>query len=291
MSDITQTTEYNMDIANFPALGSVPTKSNGRDHPSPKGRCSQRQHGKYHGKGRGKEVFMAIKNDRQTRDFRPLSVLDLGFKSRIAELREQNQRRYRFKGRNHRSHSSRFNKEEEKARTRAYEKLQNKEGMAERLNKTKFCWSVKQGRQCPHGKEKCKFAHSFDELRIAPCLFGGMCRFVYKEGSRYTNQSQGKTCSYLHPEESRVNYLERTGMDKIKLQEPVVIEPEPVTRLVPVQVIKKFRAEINYDEVKPVYTNDAISHDTYIVPRKLAMETFKMALERGESCIEVRISK
>ena len=294
MSDITQTTEYNvMCVADFPALGSTPIKS-------AKGRCSLELHAakdrtKDRTKDRAKEIFMSVKNDRKARDVRPLSVLDLGFKSRISELREQNQgsrRRYR----------SRFNKEEEKVRTRAYETLQNKEGMAERLSKTKFCWSVKQGRQCPHGKDKCKFAHSFDELRIAPCLFGRNCHFVYKENSSYVNQTRGgKMCSYLHPKETRANYLERTGMDKIKLQEPVAIKPEPVTRLIPVQVMKnkykmtarkKIEVEDEVDDkIEPMCSEDVGGHETYIVPRELAMETFKMALERGESCIKIRMSE
>ena len=70
---------------------------------------------------------------------------------------------------------------------------------------------------------------------MAPCLFGDHCRFVCWHSDRYHNKrGSRRTCQYIHPEESRENYMERTGLDKIKIK-PVA----KVTDIVPVQVILK----------------------------------------------------
>ena len=135
---------------------------------------------------------------------RKLDYKDLGFTSRMDKLKEN---RHRRRGHGHEQRSA------------AYEQLQNKEGMAERLTKTRLCWSVEKGVACPHGKDKCKFAHSLDELRMSPCVFGGQCRFVQLHGiSNYKNCGD-RVCQYLHPDECQASFMSRTGYDKIKIKE------------------------------------------------------------------------
>jgi len=155
-----------------------------------------------------------------------LSLDQLGFNSHIDDLRNE---RGSYGGR-HRH---------DDGRTKAYEQLQDKEAMAERLTKTRLCWSVQKGVVCPHGDGKCKFAHTHEELSLAPCLFGMRCRFVRwsDETGEYSN-SGSKTCGYQHPEETRANCMCRTGLDQIvlkvaKKRSKVMKTP---TKLVPSQV-------------------------------------------------------
>jgi len=155
-----------------------------------------------------------------------LSIDQLGFNSHIDDLRNER-----------RSYGGRHRHDD--GRTKAYEQLQDKEAMAERLTKTRLCWSVQKGVVCPHGDGKCKFAHTHEELSLAPCLFGMRCRFVRwsDETGEYTNTGS-KTCGYQHPEETRANCMCRTGLDQIvlkvaKKRSKVMKTP---TKLVPSQV-------------------------------------------------------
>ena len=188
MTSVIQTPVYKTKSdEDFPALGAMaPTKAK---------RSSSTPKVKKFGKGR------------------KLELKDLGFTSRMDQLKEN---RYRRRGHGH-GHGQ---------RSAAYEQLQNKEGMAERLTKTRLCWSVEKGVACPHGKDKCKFAHSLDELRMSPCVFGGHCRFVQLHGiSNYKNCGD-RVCQYLHPDECQASFMSRTGYDKIKIKEV----PKPTTK-------------------------------------------------------------
>ena len=161
-----------------------------------------------------------------------LPLDQLGFTSHIDDLRNERQ-----------SHSGRHRREDDD-RTKAYEQLQDKDAMAERLTKTRLCWSVQKGVVCPHGDGKCKFAHTLEEIALAPCLFGMRCRFVRwsDQTGEYSN-SGSKTCGYLHPEETRSNCMCRTGLDQIELKvakkrtQRVRKTPTKVIGLVPSQAI------------------------------------------------------
>ena len=162
---------------------------------------------------------------------RKLPIEQLGFTSHIDDLRKDKYRRDEYRRDEYRR---------DDGRTKAYEQLQDKELMAKRLTKTRLCWSVQKGVPCPHGDDKCKFAHTHEELTLAPCLFGMKCRFVRwsDQTGEYSN-SGSKTCGYQHPEETRAGCMCRTGIDQIVLQvskkrSNVMKTP---TKLVPSQVI------------------------------------------------------
>jgi hypothetical protein len=306
MTTVTQTHEYNTQSSeDFPVLGAMaPTK--------PKDASS----------GSGKKVF--------TKTF-TISHDKLGFISRMDALKAN-----RYSG------GARGRVDDGK-RAAAYEKLQDKEAMAKRLTKTRLCWSVQKGVPCPHGAGNCHFAHTKDELRMAPCLFGDRCRFVRWRRDEYCNNSDRK-CQYLHPEESRENYMKRTGLDKI---EPKALVKTKVADLVPIQVriAKSWAAPrrrlgddavkandeyiellnkknpcgkkaFNRDEQEPTEptepTEEVSSGEeeedlerqleellepetgeaeaaSYTVPKAIAMETLKEALERGQTVITLTI--
>lgn len=244
-----------------------------------------------------------------------LSFDQLGFSSRIDDLRNERQ-----------SHGGRHRHEDD--RTKAYEQLQDKDAMAERLTKTRLCWSVQKGVVCPHGDGKCKFAHTLNEIALAPCLFGMRCRFVRwsDQTGEYTN-SGSKTCGYLHPEETRSNCMHRTGLDQIELKvakkrSKVVHTPKKLpTSLVPSQVIanapkkKAWGSQsikitptqddedadedddadeiIDIEEAETIEVNELIDDDdedaTFSVPKELAADALIAAMEEGKTRITICI--
>jgi len=292
MTTVTQTNEYNATLSSedFPVLGAMaPNK--------PKNPSS--------GSGRKKKIFSKAVR---------ISHDQLGFISRMDTLKEGRRGRGRGHG--------------DGKRAAAYEQLQDKEAMAKRLTKTRLCWSVQKGVACPHGAGNCHFAHTKDELRMAPCLFGDRCRFVRWRRNEYFNNSERK-CQYLHPEESRENYMKRTGLDKIEIKTPVKIKTK-VTDIVPIQVraakswatprrkidLHDTKANDEYikvldkmnpctlDEVAPLemsseedleqQLDELLKPETcdaanYTVPKAIAMETLKAALESGQTVITLTI--
>lgn len=85
--------------------------------------------------------------------------------------------------------------------------------------KTKMCVSVSSGDVCRHG-EKCRYAHSIDELVVVQCQHGEKCLFVCIKNGLFYN-SNGKFCKFIHPEESRENFFSRNGIVNIEKK------PEP----------------------------------------------------------------
>ncbi len=108
-------------------------------------------------------------------------------------------------------------------RTSAFEVLADKEGLEKKLTKTQMCKSVGKSK-CHHG-DKCRFAHTLDELKISTCFFGAKCRFVHTVDGKLVDKDQ-KKCNHKHPQESNDEFMTRTGLDRYKpVPKPMVVEP------------------------------------------------------------------
>jgi hypothetical protein len=108
----------------------------------------------------------------------------------------------------------------------AHEKLSDKKEMEKTLTKTRMCKSVEMGTVCRHGV-RCRFAHSLDELVVAPCVFGMECRRVERVGGCYKNCGD-RVCNFIHPGEERDAFYLRTGLKKptsVKVAPPVKAAP------------------------------------------------------------------
>ena len=69
------------------------------------------------------------------------------------------------------------------------------------LTNTRMCSSFIRKSKCPHG-DKCRFAHSYEELNPSPCNFDGRCR-------------NATTCKFKHSNETNETYVERlASLDK-----------------------------------------------------------------------------
>ena len=204
----------------------------------------------------------------------PLS--ELGFMSSM-DTRES---------RNHSRHHS--HRQGDEKRAEAYNQLKDRAAMANRLKNTRLCWSVREGKVCPHGKGKCHFAHSVGELCLGDCLFGDRCRFVfYREDKYHNSRNQNKLCTYLHPEETRENYMSRTGMDKIEIKTKT-----PPLKLEPTEIIIRPQTKsacLKSEEQNKSIENDDKSHAHFSVPKDLALDTLKAALEAGKTAVTITI--
>ena len=89
-------------------------------------------------------------------------------------------------------------------------KLVDTKSMRTTLARSKMCRSVGTGRPCPHG-DKCRYAHSPEELKVAPCFFKDACNRVSKVGDCYKNCGRRK-CLFLHPDEDMTSYCHRIGL-------------------------------------------------------------------------------
>jgi hypothetical protein len=98
-------------------------------------------------------------------------------------------------------------------RTTALAVLADKNTLEKCLTRTKICNSTENGYPCPY-KDKCRFAHSIDELVITECLFGNDCRYVYKNNFKWWNKEGKKVCFHRHPYEIDNDYFIRTGAKK-----------------------------------------------------------------------------
>lgn len=95
-------------------------------------------------------------------------------------------------------------------RTNGFDILKDKTRIEKKLHKTKLC---SYGTECKRG-EKCRFAHSNDELVINNCVFRNSCKFIKKEHNIITNISKTKICLYKHPGENMKDFYERTNVDE-----------------------------------------------------------------------------
>jgi hypothetical protein len=106
--------------------------------------------------------------------------------------------------------------------------------------KTRMCNSLDTNEVCRHG-ERCRFAHSLEELVIRDCHFKDKCRFVNIKSGKLVNEGSN-TCRNKHPQESQDDFIKRTGLSHYKTCAPK-------------------HEEINVDDEEPTIKNEDINVD------------------------------
>ena len=86
-------------------------------------------------------------------------------------------------------------------RSDAFKILSDKNKLKDTLYKTSLC----NKNNC--NKNNCSYAHSLSELKVRKCLFGDDC--IYKH-------SVNKMCKYIHPDESKKEYMIKINNSQIK---------------------------------------------------------------------------
>ena len=112
-------------------------------------------------------------------------------------------------------------------RAEAYNTLSNKTELGNNLAKTRMCDSVKEKKNCRHGKA-CRFAHSLEELVTRDCFFKNECRFVRFERDKLVNNGRD-ICRNKHPHETENEFIERVGLSHYKTTHVPTHVPTHVT--------------------------------------------------------------
>jgi hypothetical protein len=140
--------------------------------------------------------------------------------------------------------------------------------------KTKLCNSVNLGFECPHGMN-CRFAHSQRELVFPVCFFGNRCRFVkYHNGNWYNDCGK---CNHIHPNETRENFMKRTGMEAMKEEEEEVKKIRSTMWISSTSSSAWYpRSTVKEEDVKDVVKEEDVKEEevkeeeNITVPKKLA---------------------
>ena len=111
-------------------------------------------------------------------------------------------------------------------RNKGYELLANPENFQKSLAKTRMCNSVGTNVPCRHGN-RCRFAHTKDELVLSACAFGSSCRYVQRaQPGVFVNkigQHTGRICHFIHDGETKDSYVKR-----MEIAAPATPRSEPV---------------------------------------------------------------
>lgn len=200
-------------------------------------------------------------------------------------------------------------------RAEALKTIEEKTGIEQRLRRTKLCNSVKTGTPCPHG-ERCRFAHSEDELEVAACVFGDNCRFTRLVNGTYVNNNTRRICKFKHTGETNEDFFVRTGMTPKKpvvedteatvspspvapspvapplVVSPLVVSPPVVSPPVVEKVVLR-RMSRGFEAREAAKICDAIesgNHETVIrVYKELAVRAFQMMIDCGRTNIRFEI--
>ena len=132
---------------------------------------------------------------------------------------------------------------------------------------TQMCRSFNTDQDCPHG-DKCRYAHSYEELRPRECRFEDYCRNVVFEDGAYNNLNC-RGCGFIHPEETKENFVSRN-------REKVV--PAPRTN-------KRPRQQKIKENTKVKDTDEVV----LCVPKDLAMAAFKSMVEAGKTKFRIEL--
>jgi hypothetical protein len=211
-------------------------------------------------------------------------------------------------------------------RAEAYNTLSNKIELGANLAKTRMCNSVEKKETCRHG-EKCRFAHSLEELVTRNCFFKGECRFVKFENGKLVNNGRD-ICRNKHPHESQDEFIERVGLAHYKTREVPTSVPTRVPRHVEAPKVialeksmhdcdkhttstsswastlkaslKPPAVEASYPLVEPVVEKPLLEvpplpfekkEVVLRVPRELVMQALELAIKSGNTSIRVEVVK
>jgi hypothetical protein len=205
-------------------------------------------------------------------------------------------------------------------RAEAYNTLSNKIELGANLAKTRMCNSVEKKETCRHG-EKCRFAHSLEELVTRNCFFKGECRFVRFENGKLVNNGRD-ICRNKHPHESQDEFIERVGLAHYKTREVPTRVPRHVEAPKVIALEKSMHdcdkhttstsswastlkaslkppaVEASYPLVEPVVEKPLLEVPSLPfekkevvlrVPRELVMQALELAIKSGNTSIRVEV--
>jgi len=129
------------------------------------------------------------------------------------------------------------------------------------LTCTKMCRSVFTNKHCYHG-ERCRFAHSIEQLNPSKCGFGNMCDKIICDDFSCRNNPLRFVCEFIHPNETKETFCDRIGVTPKNII-PVIPPAKFVTR------------DVKYNEVVGTTPSEKICQPcTSKLPAKQRMCSF-----------------
>ena len=197
----------------------------------------------------------------------------------------------------------RYNDQRHDLRAEGYNTLSKKTELGANLAKTRMCNSVEKNETCRHG-ERCRFAHSLEELVTRNCFFKDECRFVRFENGKLVNNGRD-TCRNKHPHESKDEFMERVGLTTRKsthvpthvptrVQAPKVVALEKSMYTTPASSwASTLKASLKPAEEVPSSLTLPLAEKkkevVLRVPRELVMQALELAIKSGNTSIRVEV--
>ena len=179
--------------------------------------------------------------------------------------------------------------------------------------KTRMCNSVEKNEICLHG-ERCRFAHSLEELVTRDCHFKDKCRFVKNKSGKLVNDGDN-ICRNKHPQESQDDFLRRIGLSHYKIDDDFKPKADfacdretnykcateikssikiPLKVAIPHALEPSFSTPRTNDLPVPFKFSGTLppSLDKEIVlrvPKVLAIQALELAINSGNRCIRVEV--
>jgi len=153
--------------------------------------------------------------------------------------------------------------------------------------RSRMCTSVLTNTSCRHG-DQCRFAHSVADLAPTECFYGDNCKFIY---------SKERPCYFCHPFESKFEYCKRVGIkveapkvEAPKVEAPKVEAPKVSAWTKPLIIAKEERCVTPVQTRRELECPPAPKKEVVLkVPKELALEAMRMAVEQGEKNIRVEL--
>ncbi len=197
----------------------------------------------------------------------------------------------------------RYNDQRHDLRAEGYNTLSKKTELGANLAKTRMCNSVEKNETCRHG-ERCRFAHSLEELVTRNCFFKDECRFVRFENGKLVNNGRD-ICRNKHPHESKDEFMERVGLTTRKsthvpthvptrVQAPKVVALEKSMYTTPASSwASTLKASLKPAEEVPSSLTLPLAEKkkevVLRVPRELVMQALELAIKSGNTSIRVEV--
>lgn len=100
-------------------------------------------------------------------------------------------------------------------RSLAFSNMDDKETISKALTCTRVCNNVKRGSPAEEFgvcyRENCSFAHCLNELNDPMCGFDSTCRFRWGKQQRDGSMNTDAKCMFRHSDETRDDWIKRTG--------------------------------------------------------------------------------
>ena len=199
--------------------------------------------------------------------------------------------------------------QEKMDRNLAFEILSDKESLSKIQRKTRMCRTVDSGEPCPHGLEKCNFAHSFSELSFSHCLFKDRCNLVrFNDSNKLVNDGGKKVCMHKHQGESEEEFLVRTNLIRyrnlVPQQPPNQVQAQPTKQdsfsyfssenfFTKQPILQPQPQPIMQPQPQPIkqVQSQPVEQETVLhVPKALAMQAIQLAMQSGRTNIRVEVS-